>query len=95
MIYDISMKRERINIFMAEYMPENEALTFERDGQVYTLLGINLETGIAWIEDGLEIGELEPALSDEEIEGLYAEVLQRMHNQRPQTGFPYDGRKGV
>ncbi len=74
------MKMERINIYLAEHI--EESLTFVRGEKTYTLLGINLAGGTAYIEAGEGIGELDPALEDEEIETMYTEILQRMHGQR-------------
>lgn len=75
------MKLERINIYLAEHI--EESLTFVRGEETYTLLGINLAEGTAYIEVGNDIGELEPALEDREIETMYTEILQRMHRRRP------------
>jgi len=72
------MKMERINLYLAEQVEEQ--LTFVREGTTYAVLGINLGSGVAYIEDGEGIGEL--ALEDEEVEGLYGEILRRKHVHR-------------
>lgn len=76
------MKMERINIYIAKYMEEEESLTFMRGVTTYRLLGINLLDGEAYIEVGEGIGLLEPALEDVEVDILYTEILRRMHGAR-------------
>jgi hypothetical protein len=72
---DRSVKMERINLYLAEYV--EEPLTFVRGETRYALLGINLATGEAYIEEGEGIGTL--PLLDAEIETLYWEILRRQH----------------
>jgi hypothetical protein len=72
---DRSMKLERINLYVAEYV--EEPLTFVRCETTYALLGINLATGDAYVEEGEGIGTV--PLLDAEIEALYGEILRRKH----------------
>jgi hypothetical protein len=71
-----SMKLERINLYLSENV--EELLSFVRGEITYTLLGFNLATDEAYIEDGEGIGTL-PPLQDEEIEVLYEQILRRYH----------------
>lgn len=69
------MMMERINLYLAEHV--EESLSFSRDEIYYALLGINLLTGEAYIEEGEGIGTL--PLEDAEIEAMYWEILRRQH----------------
>lgn len=69
------MRMERINLYLAEQI--EEPLSFSRGETTYALLGINLATGEAYIEEGEGIGTL--SLEDAEIAALYEEILRRYH----------------